>query len=129
MASTGTIYRLHVDRAIGDAARYWGSTTDLGARVAEHAAGAWRPAAGRRQSRRKRLPSSPHLIDHDHDQRGVCALKKQGRASRCRPCAAYSARATKPRSSPTRTDIAAPDTRRQRQRTGPDDRRAKGCHS
>jgi predicted GIY-YIG superfamily endonuclease len=39
MAVTGTVYLLHFDRPYGHAAHYTGWTTDLSARLAEHANG------------------------------------------------------------------------------------------
>ncbi len=39
MAVTGTVYLLHFDRPYGHARHYTGWTTDLTARLAEHAAG------------------------------------------------------------------------------------------
>ena len=39
MAATGTVYLLHFDRPYVHAAHYTGWTTDLPARLAEHAAG------------------------------------------------------------------------------------------
>lgn len=39
MATTGTIYLLHFDRPYRHAGHYSGWTTDLAARLAEHAAG------------------------------------------------------------------------------------------